>query len=645
MLKLRRLEVDGFGPFAEKQTLEFPSREGVVVVYGENMRGKTALLNAVRYAFFGVVLGRGSRRRRLHTVVNRDLAATGRNRFLVSLAFEHDGQDYELVRSCESRIERPADDSDYEESVLLRRGRAALGPQERDQALQRILPQEVSRFFLFDGELLQEYEQLLISESDEGDRISEAIERILGLPILKRGRIHLTRLAEEAELRQAKEASKHKETKALGAALEQAVEQRDAHQAEIERLGAQMRDLSEQRAEGEQYLKSVQRYATILEERDGAQERLGDAESSEKALRSELQRAMSDAWRTLLREPVRVAREQAQHEAEREAEAVVDSLRADAVETGRCRTCGRDLSQAERTQLKGSVPEPPPDSRGVGISAALTRLADLNKFKEVENTGEVRQLWKQLEGARFDQAHLADRIRDLNAALADSDPDSIRKSKLTYGEVVEKIGVVRKALDDEKLQVREKDENIQRLQRKLESSGGTNLAESRLRASTLRASAETIGAAVEQYKSALRQRVEETASRLFLAMTTEQEDYVRLGINENYGLQIYHADGRAEEARSAGAEHVVALALMGALQGNAPLRGPIVMDSPFGRLDEGHTTNVVRALPQMAEQVVLLVYEAEVGRDRMRELLGSALTREYELERVSARRTNIREVK
>ena len=89
----------------------------------------------------------------------------------------------------------------------------------------------------------------------------------------------------------------------------------------------------------------------------------------------------------------------------------------------------------------------------------------------------------------------------------------------------------------------------------------------------------------------------------------------------------------------------MALALMGALQNNAPLRGPIVMDSPFGRLDEQHTSNVVSALHLMAVQVVLLVYESEIGRRRARELLGSRLISEYELERVSSRRTNINKVK
>jgi DNA sulfur modification protein DndD len=161
----------------------------------------------------------------------------------------------------------------------------------------------------------------------------------------------------------------------------------------------------------------------------------------------------------------------------------------------------------------------------------------------------------------------------------------------------------------------------------------------------LREAAEVFTAAVERYKAELRGHVEHTASKLFLSMTTEKRDYASLAINAGYGLTIVHQDGRAEEARSAGAEHVVALALMGALQHNAPLRGPIVMDSPFGRLDDSHTSNVVKTLPDMAEQVLLLVYEAEVGRSRMRELLGSRLLREYELEHVSARRTNLRQVK
>ena len=69
------------------------------------------------------------------------------------------------------------------------------------------------------------------------------------------------------------------------------------------------------------------------------------------------------------------------------------------------------------------------------------------------------------------------------------------------------------------------------------------------------------------------------------------------------------------------------------------------MDSPFGRLDEGHTKNGVAALPTMAQQVVLLVHEAELRRNNVREVLGSRLLREYQLAKVSARRTRIEPVR
>ena len=62
MLTLRGLEIEGFGPYADRTVLEFPAEPGVTVVYGDNMRGKTSLLDAIFYAFFNEVRARGARR-------------------------------------------------------------------------------------------------------------------------------------------------------------------------------------------------------------------------------------------------------------------------------------------------------------------------------------------------------------------------------------------------------------------------------------------------------------------------------------------------------------------------------------------------------------------------------------------------------
>jgi hypothetical protein len=69
------------------------------------------------------------------------------------------------------------------------------------------------------------------------------------------------------------------------------------------------------------------------------------------------------------------------------------------------------------------------------------------------------------------------------------------------------------------------------------------------------------------------------------------------------------------------------------------------MDTPFGRLDPKHTANVVMTLPRMSEQVVLLVQEGEIDRATVREILGSDLKREYQLDKRTARRTLVTEAR
>lgn len=92
---------------------------------------------------------------------------------------------------------------------------------------------------------------------------------------------------------------------------------------------------------------------------------------------------------------------------------------------------------------------------------------------------------------------------------------------------------------------------------------------------------------IEAYRDKLKSDVERDATELFLKISNDP-DYVKLEINENYGLSMIHQTGEKPPFRSAGFEHIVALSLIGALHKNAPLRGPIIMDSTFCRLDPIH---------------------------------------------------------
>ena len=96
-----------------------------------------------------------------------------------------------------------------------------LGPADRNGAASRDAAEGIARFFLFDGELLDQYAELLV-ESEEGRLISEAIEQILGVPILRDARDHLKVLGSDASRAKAAEASKHQKTQALGVSLQHA---------------------------------------------------------------------------------------------------------------------------------------------------------------------------------------------------------------------------------------------------------------------------------------------------------------------------------------------------------------------------------------------------------------------------------------
>ena len=647
MLSLRRLEIEGFGPFADRAVLTFPEQRGVTVIYGDNMRGKTSLMNAIRYAFLGEIQGHAERTREILSACNRDLVAAGKFGFRIGLSLHYEGADFDLMREVTPKIAAPLSDRDFTTTAALRRGGVVLGPADRAALLRAMLPKDIARFFLFDGELLDQYAELLISESDAGRIISEAIEHILGVPVLRNARDHLTALASIASRASAKEASKHQKTEAIGNALQSANDMKEAHEQERDRKTAELEELLAQRDVIETERRHQEASAAAVERLDRARKDRKAARDAHAAKAAELKVAMKDAWRTVLEEPVADAKVAAREAVEEAFSSLVTSLRIRAIENRHCRICDQAVPEDARSRLAVSLPT---DATAANIAdyagnAALTRRSELDGFQQKDVRGEVRLIWEALRQARLDEAAAEGRIADANKILEDQDPDELRKRKTTLTELGGKIRAARDAITAEQKRVDDQDAAIARLTKQLEAAGTPELAGFQLRERILARARTVFADAVDRYKTELRKRVQESATELFVQMTTEKEDYASLAINENYGLTIIHKDGRAEDSRSAGAEQVVALALMGALQANAPLRGPIVMDTPFGRLDPKHTANVVKALPTMAEQVILFVQEGEIDRATVRELLGGHLLTEYQLDKETARRTLVKEAR
>jgi DNA sulfur modification protein DndD len=658
MLSIRSIRLANFGPFKGEQRIEFPAASGVSIIYGENMRGKTTLLNAIRYALFGKVITRGASQMALHQMGNWEAAKeNGIYGFKVVLEFEHEASSYELTREHRPRvgITIPQSDFDYQQDCFLRKDGDVLSPDARDAAIARIMPETVSRFFLFDGELLQQYEELLHNESDMGRSIKDAIERILGVPVLTNGRLDLTEVAKDAQKREAKAAQKNQKTQVLGNQHEALLVQRDGQQQEVDRLKREMELLRLNKASLEDQMRKTQRTRGLLDDRQRLEDAIASAEARLRDKEDRRKELLTAAWKGLLAGRVAKMRVDLEQDLkalrDRYQKAVVSAdmigkLR-EALNTGECSTCGNQLSAAAAARLEKLVADGATSEDHilleVGIQELERRISALKQSEADSDVDLLQEIQNAIDDLRIEKSSAEDSLADIREQTKDLDETEVRRLGSDFEKTVSELTILQMGIKKQEEALRTATENIAKVEAEMAKFSDNDLGTERARKEMCESLRTLFAAAVDAYRDRLRARVERDATNLFVKLTSEPE-YTALSINESYGLTIVHEDGSQIPVRSAGAEHIVALSLMGALQRNAPLSGPIVMDSPFGRLDNVHTTKVVQALPSMADQVMLLVYESELNPTQARNQLQGSLRKEYRITRVTARHSELQSI-
>jgi DNA sulfur modification protein DndD len=652
MLKLKTLILEKFGPYRDETTLDIPE-EGVTVVYGENMRGKTILLNAIRYALLGRVLARGEREVSLHEICNWESTAEGEYGFKVTLHFSVDDSEYELVRRLVPRVgvTSSESDADYIQDMHLLCNGDVLSPTDAVSTLGQLMPEKVSRFFLFDGELLQQYEELVREESDMSRKIKDAIDRILGVPVLQNARNDMAYLLEDARKKEAEAAQKKQGTEELGNFHAIKLEIRSKHVEEINRLSAEVAGLRERKSAVRRDLRKNERLRGLLEEREKFSQESDVLAKKIQERQAGVKDLMGDAWQGAVGKRIQALTKKVEQEAtalEEEAlaarmEEKLAAMLRKSLSDGRCQVCLQELPEETRGSIESRLEGEDAGGKAETVQAydaARQRLSILRGFATVDVTSRISELRKGIDDLVVEKQKRDYRVSEIVEQTMNIDESQIRKLSSEHERVIREIGIVEKGIQEEKEKLARVEDDIAKVEQQLRRIGGHGLASERARRELCGGLSELFEEAIDIYRDHLREKVKNDATELFVKLTSEP-DYTGLDINENYGLTIVHKDGQPIPVRSAGAEHIVALSLMGALQKNAPLRGPIIMDSPFGRLDRAHTTSVIQTLPDMAPQVVLLVYESELNSSLAREQLKGRLKAEYQIVRQTAKHSTI----
>lgn len=190
---IKKIVMNNFRQFKETETIEFSTspKNNVTIIMGENGAGKTTLAQAFLWVLYGETDFKDKK------VVNKKVieeALDGESIFVrVDLYIEENNIEYQISRY--QRYIKKANKVDYTNTQLEIRYKDENGVTKNIEAIEckdfinNILPNELSRFFFFDGERIKNMSNEI--EKGKSQEFAEAVNNLVGLNAIKNARDHI----------------------------------------------------------------------------------------------------------------------------------------------------------------------------------------------------------------------------------------------------------------------------------------------------------------------------------------------------------------------------------------------------------------------------------------------------------------------
>ena len=653
-MQLHRLHLKNFRQF-RSETVEFALGDdrNVTVIHGQNGSGKTTLKNA----FLWVLYEQSDFNLRPDKLASQGALAEvdpGETVTVeVTLEFEHEDTDYDLTRSHE--YQRQASDDylgeivDEDLSLSYESPDGTRGTRQNPQrAIEQILPERLSDLFFFDGEYITQ-----LSEGHSQQEVKEAIQNIMGLTIIERSIRHLG----EVEQRFEDEVQEHGNSE-----LNDLLKTRRELREEVEDLkGAistkkQSREtLKKEVTEIERKLEGIEEAAELQQERQRLEERQDELQAEIRRINDEIDHEISKKGHLPFVMPAIEATAQDLDDLRERGEipSEVSNQFVDKLLTERECICGREL-EPETDPYKSvegyrsETAEAGVDQAAIRIISHLTSIQD----EQDEYLSTVDGLLEQRTGLRDKLTAVEEQLDEIRGELEDmniTDPEtgetpaeleSARTRKKSQREELKReIWDIERDIEEKEEQLEEIEEDIDEAEQEEEQA---ELARRRMQA-TSRVQKQ-LEASFEQLQDQVRKYSNDLVSKTFKEIATKGYE---AEITDAFELRIRDRlqDETLEVDKSRGERQIASLTFIGSLVQIARERYesekdaeyfsggiyPIVMDSPFGALDDEHRRTVSRVIPRMAEQVVVLVTDSQ-WRGPVASEMNEIASRQYRLD-------------
>jgi DNA sulfur modification protein DndD len=620
----------------------------VTVIHGNNGAGKTGLLNAFTWVLYEKTTAAFSSPDQL--VNKRALAEAEIDdpiKCWVELACEHGATQYRIRRTCcayRSELDITHTKSELSLKSAGDDGRWLISDKHLEDVIGRILPMSLHQYFFFDGERIEQ-----IVRSNKKAEIAEATKALLGVEVLSRSIRHLAEACKALE----------KELERFGdPETQKLVQQKQKLETELEQITERQGEVESEVEHHKTFRQEVANRLREFEAVREVQKRRDDLETQRQALRDQLDQSRmrlksalsTQGYTVLLTDAIaqfrgleQDLRKRGELPADIKQQFVVDLL-----ERKRC-ICGMELEEGsshyhqvqsylERAGLADV--EETVIRMGAQMDAIERQVPVFWKTvdEEQRKIGDIRQMLSRIETD-------LDTIRE---QLRRSPSEDIRNLEKRHEEIDATIQSLNREQGENNQKVKDREKLIEDLRRQIEKHQATEerQAQAQRRISATEGAIsrlKQVQANVDVvFRGDLERRVKEIFQKIAVVPYTPQ-------LTEKYELNLVETTTGQERLvpASTGENQVLSLSFIGAIidrvrdwsrkdrqsQWLMPPDGgnyPMVMDSPFGSLDETYRRQVARSLPTLANQLVVLVSKTQ-WRGEVAEEMAKYIGRQYVL--------------
>lgn len=629
---IKSLRMENFRQFKGTTNITFSCDpdKNVTVILGDNTFGKTTLLQAFNWCFYGSVMFDQNPDFLLNLEIANDMTSGEFRNVEVEISVVHDSVEYVITRSQVYRHNGTTVKGDSITPVKVSFKQPdgqteSVKASQVDNVINNILPEDLSTYFFFDTERVN-------SISTRKD-VADAVKGLLGLTIMDSAMKHIGDRSKKTSVVGKLYASMDldgdaKSQEALNR-IQTAEAKRAAIAEQLEECASQINQYEARKEQLDALLRDNQSTTVLQKKKEDLEKRIALEEKSLESMMSAYFKEFSQGALPFFSQPLLKTANAFLKEVKVDDKGIRDLTKPTIMELinrGKC-ICGQEIVEGNDAyhHLMEELMFVPPESIGNTVRhyrekldgfdrpaertyesldqryheifRAKTRIQDMNdEIIEISDQIKGKENMKQYEDELID---VKNRLRDLNA----------KKDRLNRDDGVQKGDIDRyKKIYDSHVAVSSKNKQ----------------------AMTLIAYAENIyewlSETYKQRELAIREELETKVNEIFERM---YHGHRRVAIDSKYQVTLLTtiADKEVAAGESEGSNRVKNFAFIAGLvsmaKGKIISAGtenginlssepyPLVMDAPFSNADETHTANISKVLPEIAEQVIMFVMQKD----------------------------------